>query len=391
MKGSPLLLNDYGDFYLPLGTFTIQETKAPQTYLIDENIYVGHIVKEDEKAIIRFVGEEGWEYLKVANERLIQTEREAIGTKAYFKENGEDHYPADGFVTVMDEVRYECLIPEQSYTLLTKLVDKETEEIVLASQMEFTPAKEKGNVLVEVGEMDLTKLAGKSYVCYEYLYVTEEIKGFTNEISELDEESLREHLLTYHEDLEDEDQTIHVDELYSAAFVLYKIGDNQKENKLSGAYFHVATKRTRRDGTVVEKDLGTFVTGGIYVEDDEAFTLGVYRDKAMTDKAGFYRSEWNERFRKQAVSILDLKEGTYYVRKDPGESCSIYRVAKGMIYLPNQEEDTQITFQELAAPMGYAIEMKPFTMTVGHDDSVKTVENYRSNYLLYIPVTGRDA
>ena len=73
------------------------------------------------------------------------------------------------------------------------------------------------------------------------------------------------------------------------------------------------------------------------------------------------------------------------------ESCSIYRVAKGMIYLPDQEEDTQITFQELAAPMGYAIEMKPFTMTVGHDDSVKTVENYRSNYLLYIPVTGRDA
>ena len=389
--GDELLLNDYGDFFLPLGTFTIQETKAPQTYLIDETVYIGHIVEENDKAVIHYVNEEDWEYLKAENESLIQTEREAIQTIASFRENGENHYPADGFATVMDTVIYDYLVPGQSYTLAAKLADKETGEIMLMNRKEFVPSKESGSVLVKVGEMDLTDLAGSSYVCYEYLYVTEKITEFTNDLNELDEEVLKEYLVTCHEDPEDEEQTLSVDDLYSAAFVLYKIGDNRQENRLSGAYFDVSTKRTRRDGSLVERKLGTFVTGGIYAEDEEPFTLHVYSDEKMTKKVGSYESRHDSRFKKQAVTILDLDDGVYYVKKNDEEGCDIYHIGKGMIYLPDQEEDTEITFKELIAPIGYAVEPKPFTMTVGHDDRIRKVENYRANYLLYIPVTGRDA
>ena len=65
-------------------------------------------------------------------------------------------------------------------------------------------------------------------------------------------------------------------------------------------------------------------------------------------------------------------------------------IAKGTIFLPEQEEDTEITFTEIAAPTGYVKDGKPFTMTVGHDYTVERVENYRSNYFPYVPVTGRD-
>ena len=141
---------------------------------------------------------------------------------------------------------------------------------------------------------------------------------------------------------------------------------------------------------MIEKELGTFVTGGIYLERKEPFKVTVYQDEACTTSVKSYESKWNNHFKKDAVSILDLEEGTYYVKVEGEEEVSIHQVAKGMIFLPMQEEDTQITFTELVAPQGYYLDRKPFVMTVGHDYELLEVENYRSNSMIIIPNTGYD-
>ena len=98
----------------------------------------------------------------------------------------------------------------------------------------------------------------------------------------------------------------------------------------------------------------------------------------------------DSRFKKDAVTILDLSDGTYYLQVEGEEDVSVHQVAKGMIFLPLQEEDTQITFTELIAPAGYYLDRKPFVMTVGHDYELLEVENYRSNSMIIIPNTGHD-
>ena len=387
VSGDELILNEDNVFYLPLGTFTIEETKAPQTYLRDETIYVGHITQNGDTATTVI---NGGDYLTVENENLTQSEREAIRTVATFHD-GSKHYPADGIVTVLDTVIYDYLIPGQEYTLVAKLVNKGTEEVVLECNDTFTPETESGKVVVTLGDMDITELENTAYVAYEYLFTKEQVEALEEEdktLEKLEQVELQEESLTYHEDLEDEDQTVYVDELYSAAFILYKIGDNSRSNKLNGAFFEVNTRRIRRDGTVIEKDLGRYVTGGIFVEDENPFTLYVYSDEGMTQLVKTCESRKHAKFGTQSVTVLDLKDGIYYVTKDSEEKATEYHVSRGTIYLPEQEEDTEITFREVIAPAGYYLETKPFTMTVGHDYGLKTVENYRSNSMIIIPNTG---
>ena len=150
------------------------------------------------------------------------------------------------------------------------------------------------------------------------------------------------------------------------------------------------TSRTKRDGRVIEKELGTFVTGGIHLEREEPFRVIVYEGEECTTQIRIYESKWDSRFKKDAVTILDLEEGTYYAKVEGEDEASVHQIAKGMIFLPMQEEDTEITFTELVAPQGYYLDRKPFVMTVGHDYELMEVENYRSNSMIIIPNTGYD-
>ena len=43
LRGDPLLLDQNGNFFLPLGTFAIQESKAPAGFAKDESVYIGHV------------------------------------------------------------------------------------------------------------------------------------------------------------------------------------------------------------------------------------------------------------------------------------------------------------------------------------------------------------
>ncbi len=452
VRGDDLPLDGDDSFYLPLGTFTVQETKAPQTYMIDPNVYVGHVTLEEG---VPHTTINGGEQLVVENEDLTQSECEVIiSTTAIFEENGEHRYVADGVAHIVDTVEYDFLVPDQYYKLKAKLMQVEVTETyytqedydayvldhgeepewnigdlkekikteigeVATAEVLFTPKEESGTQDVRFEGIDFDDKANTDYVVYEYLYLCEvEIPepepepepgpGPQPEPEPVEPIVISEEQITYHEDLYDEGQSVHVDELYRAAFVLYKISEGNRNIKLSGAYFAVTTHRVKRDGREVDHDLGTYVTGGIYIpveEGEESLTIKLYRKPEPTidpetgeeippesDEPVFvdeYSSEENAQTKEKAVTILGLEDGIYYSQKGDDEKVTWY-IARGTIYLPQQEEDTQITFDEIAAPAGYVKESKPFTMTVGHNYTVEKVENYRSNYFPYVPVTGRD-
>ena len=72
-----------------------------------------------------------------------------------------------------------------------------------------------------------------------------------------------------HKDLEDEDQTIYVDELYRADFEILKVNADNTQEPLSGVTFHITSHRVKRDGVSEDYDLGEFTTdenGKIFIE-----------------------------------------------------------------------------------------------------------------------------
>ncbi len=400
----PDLFDENDQLKIPLGTFTIEETKAPQTYLRDPNVYVGRVYLEDTQVKVEI---NGGVDLKVENEQLTQDEKALIiKTSATFKENGTDTYPADGFANIVDNVLFDNLDPEKEYLLKTKLIDRikkefyfddtdyenglcEEEEIGTVKEIEysegsvlgeyetlFTPDDVRGTVKT-VYEIDLDEYPDHDFVVYEYLYESE----------------YPDVLLTYHEDLYDEGQSVHITKLYDVQFVLYKVSNMSKDIKLSGAYFDVSSRRVKRDGRVTEKELGRYVTGGIYYEDEIPFTITVSDDETMSENITVYSSTYDERFELETVVVLGLDDGEYYVRKNGETEIRKWIIEQGMIYLDRQLEDTDLIFKELIAPVGYYLDSNEYIVNVGHDTTLDRVENFRINALIIpyrAPKTGID-
>ncbi|MBQ1534921.1 MAG: VaFE repeat-containing surface-anchored protein, partial [Erysipelotrichaceae bacterium] len=333
-----------------------------------------------------------------------------IGTSAKFEESDSKNYVADGVAHIIDTVNYKWLYKGDQYRFVATLIDKGTEDNpteieVMTVEHEFTAKGLNGSEDVSI-EFNFDGMDNHDFVVFEELYhiITEEVPQVDEEGNPVfDEEGNpiinkvltgEEPLVAEHKDIDDDDQTVHIDELYRAAMVLYKIGNGNRDIKLNGAYFNVSTRRTKRDGTVVEKDLGTYVTGGIHVERDAAFRLTVFADENLTTEVRSVDSSYNSSFRKQAVTLLTLPEGEYWVKVDGEDEAKHYEVAKGTIVLHEQPEDTEVTFTELVAPAGYYLDRKPFIVNVGHDYELERVENYRSNSLIIItnriPDTGYD-
>ena len=126
-----------------------------------------------------------------------------IGTKALDKENEIDHTEADGPATIVDTVSYTNLLPGKEYTMKGTLYDKETEEAILADGKEitakktFTAEKPEGEVEIEF-TFDASLIAGKTVVAFESC----EYKGIE---------------VAVHADIEDEDQTIYIPDVYTTA------------------------------------------------------------------------------------------------------------------------------------------------------------------------------
>lgn len=484
VSGDTTLFHTDGELKIPLGSFTIEETKAPQTYLRDKTIYVGHAVLEDEMVKVTV---EGGVNLTVEHEQLEQLEKVGIlKTTAKFKEADlylgiDDLYVADGICHVVDTVQYENLDAETWYSLHGKLVEKiidrdvkcwteadvtagdcTAEDVgkpILWTEEDFTNGLcdeeavgteryvtvtvTEGAVITEADTLFKTSKADdegfvsgtadvefeinaedypdKDFVVYEYLYsftpdpiVTpgpgtgEEGEGTGTGGETTPEETIPTgtvgDLITYHEDIYDEGQCVHINPLYRAAFVLNKVSNLSKSLKLSGAYFSVTTSRTKRDGTVVTEDLGRFVTGGIYYENDLPFNLEVTNDPtnfglaadllpvAETPVFNVYPSTPSTKFGKETATALDLEDGIYLARTDLDPTPKKWYVAKGTIYFEEMIEDTEITFKEEIAPSGYYLPNAPFVMTVGHDYTLDRVEQFRANDAIIInPPTGENA
>lgn len=112
-------------------------------------------------------------------------------------EASNTHYAAtDDAVTLVDTVSYTGLKKGKTYTLKGKLMNQKTGEALLdadgkeiTSEKKFTPKTAEGSIEVEF-DFDASKLAGCDVTVFEYCY-------------------LDDTLITSHEDINDQDQTVH--------------------------------------------------------------------------------------------------------------------------------------------------------------------------------------
>lgn len=142
-----------------------------------------------------------------------------IGTTIADQQTMINQTSLGGTVTVVDEVAYENLIKGETYTLNGVLVDSETGDEVATGTVQFTADGDIVKTVVVDGqvidlvsgtanvtfELDVTDLGGRSFVAFEYLFMTG-VDGTDVQIAS-------------HEDLDDEGQTIHVPEIRTHANV----------------------------------------------------------------------------------------------------------------------------------------------------------------------------
>lgn len=142
-----------------------------------------------------------------------------IGTTIADQQTMINQTSLGGTVAVVDAVAYENLIKGETYTLNGVLVDSETGDEVATGTVQFTADGEIVKTVVVDGqvidlvsgtanvtfELDVTDLGGRSFVAFEYLFMT----GVDGEAVQI----------ASHEDLDDEGQTIHVPEIKTHANV----------------------------------------------------------------------------------------------------------------------------------------------------------------------------
>lgn len=126
-----------------------------------------------------------------------------IGTSAVDNKTGIKEVLAEGTVTIKDTVHYKSMPVGREVTIKGILMDKETgKPLVISgkqvtSEVSFKPMKQTGDIDVFF-IFDATGLEGKSLVVFERAYVGD-------------------YLLTEHEDLNDENQTIHFPKIKTTA------------------------------------------------------------------------------------------------------------------------------------------------------------------------------
>lgn len=127
-----------------------------------------------------------------------------IGTKAVDAKSGTNLAVAGEEVSIVDTVSYENLKAGQEYTLIGKLMDKETEKIVkdangkdVVSEVRFIPEEKNGNVEVAF-TFDGSLLEGETLVAFERL----ERNG---------------KVYAVHADIHDEDQTVYFPKVRTTA------------------------------------------------------------------------------------------------------------------------------------------------------------------------------
>ena len=191
-----------GKAVLPLGTFTIRETKAADGYendgrFADAEMYIGQIrLKEDGSGpeIIDLQGERS-----TANsfEVLDTPMTPRIGTRACDQATGTHTANTAGPVVIRDTVSYENLVVGEGYTLRGRMVDKKTGETLkdihgseVTAEAAFIADSMNGTTELLFRFEPDAALAGRSAVAFESV-------------------CLGDKEIAAHADLTDEEQTIH--------------------------------------------------------------------------------------------------------------------------------------------------------------------------------------
>ena len=197
----------YSYYGLDAGTYYLVETKAPSGYICDKNVYEFAVSAEDSTAVI--TNAYAKEYSKegdfcdpqpVSGTVLVDTSSEAM-MQSKILSYGEN-------VILVDYVACSGLNTGETYKLTGMLAVKSTGEMladsngdVITSETEFTANSSFMTVKVEF-EIDTTKLEGESLVAFETLEDQDGNKY-------------------YHEDIEDEAQTLTMPEIGTKATDAY--------------------------------------------------------------------------------------------------------------------------------------------------------------------------
>lgn len=182
VSGDSFYTGEVGNVTLPLGTVTIEETKAAPGYANDgafggAKMYIGHIVADPNSS-------SGGTLVDIQGKRKTTNEFEVsdsalppgIKTTATEKNSGSHSAYAGGDVTIVDRVAYENLVVNSEYTMKGKLVDKGTGEVVkdadgkeVTAEKTFTAETIDGFVDLEFTFKADESFKGKTTVVFETL------------------------------------------------------------------------------------------------------------------------------------------------------------------------------------------------------------------------------
>jgi len=175
------------------GTYYYRETVAPAGYACDTSFHKVEVT--DANKIISVTVEN-------------QPNKPYIGTTAY-GEDGDKEILANKEAVIVDTVTYSNLTPGEEYILRGTLMDKETGKALkvgvkkITSEVSFVPEFSDGSVKVTF-RFDASKLSDIDTVVFERLYMKVDTDG--------DGKKDSEELVTVHEDIDDEGQTVHIKE-----------------------------------------------------------------------------------------------------------------------------------------------------------------------------------
>ena len=178
--GDALYLQN-GVAVLPLGTFTLQETKAAEGYINDgkfgnADMYIGQVVSN---------GAGGTKRIDIQGTRTTDNTFDVSDTptppgiprtEATDKASGTHTAYAGGDITIVDKVVYENLVVGKEYTMRGKLVDKATGETIkdadgneVTAEKAFTPTTINGSVEIEFNFKADAAFKKKTTVAFESL------------------------------------------------------------------------------------------------------------------------------------------------------------------------------------------------------------------------------
>ena len=210
-----------GTYTIPLGTLTVEETKAPYGFKIAGSEMYNPVTGEQfekvgETFLFNLADENDGVFVKNSNLtsdgeegiKLLQAELSLspeIGTRAHDVMTGTNHALAEENTEIVDTVSYKYLFPETDYIVKGILMDKETGAPVLVNGEEVvfeqpftTGESDSGSVDVKFS-FDARETSG-ALVVFEKLY-----KAGSDVIE------------AFHEDLNDEGQTIYISKIGTTA------------------------------------------------------------------------------------------------------------------------------------------------------------------------------